>query len=252
MHKVKNKFFLTALLIHFTCNIWGQVTVEINRPELSFDNDRLYIKYDLNDKDVCYEVAIKIINSSGTKININALSGDIGENIKAGKNKSIVWDLAKDNIFLNETISVKIVAQLIPKTYNKGKLILQSTIWPGWGQTKYYDGKPFWIIGCVEVACLAGSYGYNQQSANSYDKYVSAITASDSEKYYDQAVQQDNTSKFLAYSAIGIWAANIIWVAVLPTKSISRTSSKRVSLYVLPVNVGGNNTVASLGLNINF
>ena len=195
---------------------------------------------------------IEIVNSSGIKINANALSGDLGSNIKAGKNKSIIWDIANDNIFLDETISVKIVAKLIPKPYSKGKLVMQSTIWPGWGQTKLNNGKPYWLIGCAGVACLAGSYMYNQQSVNSYDKYITAITAQESDKYYDQAIQQDNTSKIFTYSAIGIWAANIIWVALSPNESKNRISSQKISLRVLPVNVGSNNTSVSLGLSLNL
>lgn len=247
---LKKHLFILLIFSSFFC--FGQNPIEISAPTLVYENENLYISFDLNDKHSNYEVGIEVVNSLGIEINARAFSGDIGPNIKAGKNKSITWNIAKDNIFLDETISVKIVANLVPKPYNKGVLIFQSTVWPGWGQTKLKNGKPYWLVGFTGVACLAGSYIYNQQSINSYDKYIDAISAQDSESYYDQAVQQDNTSKILAYSAIGIWAVNVIWVALMPNEIKAKTSSQKLSLHVLPVNVGTYNTSVSLGISLNL
>ena len=244
--------YLTIFILFFSLNIFGQTSSEIDPPTLSFENEKLYINYHLDNSSNFYHVQIEVINSSGNKINANALNGDIGSGINAGKNKSVIWDISQDNIFLDETISVKLIVELTPLKLNKGKLMLQSAILPGWGQTKLNRGKPYWIIGCAGVACLAGSYVYNHQSANSYDKYINAISAEDNKKHYDLAVQQDNTSKILGYSALGIWIANIIWVAVIPDNKFAEILPKNGSLSVLPVNIGRNNTAVSLSLSLNL
>lgn len=251
--KILNKIYLIVSLILLSafCSL-GQTTIEIKRPTLSFKNDLLLITYELNDKSSgYYDIWIEIVNTSGIKINANALRGDIGPNIIAGKNKQIIWDLKKDKILLEETISVKIFAHTIPvKTETKKtKYIFQSVIWPGWGQTNLSNGKPYWLIGIAGTACLAGSFWYNNQAVNSYDQYIDATTAKDNEKYYDLAVQQDNTSKILAYSAIGIWAVNILWVALAPDKT---NSTRNVSFRILPANAGSNNTSVSLSLCLNL
>ena len=96
---IRLKIYLTIFLTLYTFCSLGQTSFEIDRPALSFENECLHITYNLNDnRSYFYDVRIEIINSSGNKINANALSGDFGLKIKAGKNKSIIWDISKDNI----------------------------------------------------------------------------------------------------------------------------------------------------------
>ncbi len=246
-----NLMFKIHFILVFILSVlssFGQNSIEIKAPTLTYENEKLYVSFDLSNKAYSYEINIEIINSSGVRINANAFSGDIGPNIQSGNNKSVIWNLKQDGIFLDETISVKVIAKLSPRVLNRGKLIVQSTIWPGWGQSKVKNGKPYWIIGVAGTACIAGSYIYNQKSNDSYDKYILEIDANRSKEYYDQAVQQDNTSKVLAYSAAGIWAANIIWVAFMPNK----IETKKLSLHLLPMNLGTHHTSVSLGLRLNL
>ena len=247
---IKRLFVLLFILSSILCE--GQTLIEINPPNLIYENENLFINFDLSDKNYFYEIDIEITNSDGSKIHAIAFSGDIGSNIKPGKNKSIIWDLEKDNIVLDEAISVRIVARLLPKSFNKSNLIIKSTVWPGWGQTNLTNGKPYWIIGFAGTACIAGSYIYNQKSLNSYDKYKDAISVSDSDKYYNQATEHDNTSKILAYSAIGIWAANIIWVSLMPNDRKLKITKQKLSLHVSPYNLGELNSTVSFGISLNL
>jgi hypothetical protein len=241
-----------AFLFFYSFYSLGQEQFKIEKPNLIVNNGQLFITYDLNNKDYDYTIDIEIINSSGVKINASALSGDLGPSIKAGDNKTIIWNLTQDNIFLDEDISVRIVGNVSPKTYNKGILLMQSAVWPGWGQTKLTKGKPYWIVGFAGVACIAGSYVYNQKSLESYDNYVTAISYQDSEKYYDESMSQDKTSKILAYSAIGIWAINLVWVAVMPNRVKMNSYSQKYSLQLAPLNIGDKNTSVALGIRLNL
>ncbi len=246
------KFVHITFLLLFSFCAFGQDYIKIDKPNLIINNGQLFIKYDLDNTEYDYNIHVEIINSSGIKIKANALSGDLGPDIKPGNSKTIIWNLNQDQIFLDDDISVRIVANISPKKYNKGILLMQSAVWPSWGQTKLTNGKPFWLIGFAGVACIAGSYLYNQESLKSYDKYVAAISFDDSEKYYDQAVSQDNTSQLLAYSAIGIWAVNLIWVAVMPNDVKMNNYSQKYSLHLAPISLGDKNTSVALGFRLNL
>lgn len=238
------------ILILFFLKCVGQDKIRIEKPTLNYLDQKLYITYDLDNRKYEYNITVEIINSSGNKINARSLSGEIGSNIKAGNNKSIVWNMTQDDIYIDDDISVKVIANLTPKAHNKGKLILQSTVCPGWGQTKYSNGKPYWVIGVAGVACLAGSYWYNQKAVNSYDSYKVAVTTLDNGQYYDKAIQYDNTSKILGYSAIGIWAVNIIWMALTPNESKSLYSYKRTKVGLNSRLYGDNTVSVSLVINL--
>lgn len=240
----------TSILFLISFAILGQTSSSISNPILEYKNGNLFINYEIDGKSPeLYNVWIEVINARGEEIKAKSLSGDFGHNIETGKNKIIIWDIPKDNILLDESISVKVKAELISKQYSKGKLVIQSTIWPGWGQTKLKNGKPYWLIGVAGVACAAGSYWYNQESVKSYNQYIRATA--DGDKYYDQAMQHDNTAKILGYSAIGIWAANILWVALMPDKA-SPKISQNVGLSVRPLYAGENISYVSLSLSLNL
>lgn len=79
------------------------------------DNDKIVITYDLagNAKDR-YDVTIERIEVINFPKGIvpKSLTGDIGKNIPAGKNKTIVWDVLKDIEYLDKDI--KVVMKAIP------------------------------------------------------------------------------------------------------------------------------------------
>ena len=250
---MKLKIIQTFIFLLISIVMWGQTLTDISSPVLDYNNECLSISYNINGKNSeYYNVWIEVLSSKGEKINAQALRGDVGPNIKSGKNKTIVWNLAEDNIFLDEAISVKVFAQFVLFEFSKGKLLIQSAVWPGWGQSKLKKGKPYWLIGIAGVGCIAGSYWYNQQSVNSYNQYINAVTIQDNDKYYNLAIQQDNTSKILAYSAIGIWTINIIWTALMPNKIDSNITHKNVKLNINPVYVENNFTSVSLCLSLNL
>jgi|SRR6056297_1376763 len=252
MFSINNIGLLILILILSFFKCIGQDKIRIEEPTLNYFDQKLFIIYDLSNKKYEYNISVEIVNSSGNKMSANALSGDLGTDIEAGNGKTIIWNLNQDQIFLDEEISVRIVAHVSPKKYNKGLLFMQSAVWPGWGQTKLKNGKPFWLIGFAGVACIAGSYAYNQKSLDSYDQYAAAISFQDSEKYYDQAISQDNASKIFAYSAIGIWAINLVWVAVMPNSLEINSYSRKYSLHLAPVNLGDENTSVVLGIRLNL
>lgn len=248
MGLIRNSIGFVYFLIFSVSISFGQSAVQITKPNLSYEKEKLYISYDIIDKDkAAYHIELEVVSASHALIEASFLTGDIGANIKAGNNKNIVWDIKREGVDLDKSISVRVVATKMSSGFSKGKLLLQSAVWPGWGQTKISNGKPYWLIGCAGVACIAGSYVYNQQSVKNYDQYLDALTVAEGDKYYDKAVMQDNTSSILGYSAIGIWAANLLWVALTPEKN---TSGRKVNVAVYPLSKGNNYAAVSLFIDI--
>jgi hypothetical protein len=245
---------LILILIPFS--VFGQVSITVTKPRLEVSDNKLLIQYDiLNTKSSdLFIVWIEVADASGNKINALSLTGDIGSYIKGGRNKKITWNYINDSIFIDEDLFVEVKAEKViqneeritqeisetrenkkeseiseetkavksEKTssmeISKGKMILTSAVLPGWGQTRASMGKPFWLIGAAGYGCIAGSVILNRSASSAYDDYKSSMDPDESNTLFDKAANRNSFSKVLGYSAIGIWAADLIWVVVTPAR----------------------------------
>jgi len=248
MNKVL-QFFSILLLITSPLINFSQ-TSKISKPALEIEGKSLIVKYDLNgDRDDIFDVSLELMNSNGENIDVKTLSGDIGENITSGLNKTIILDFSEFSEELQESVSVRVIAEILNKHYSKGGLLLRSAVWPGWGQSKLKKSRPYWLIGIVGYASAAGAVVYNQKSINSYNQYKNVQDIIESNELYDLAIQQKNTSDILLYSAIGVWVVNIIWTGLMPNNAMN--SNKYVNFNIIP-NYHGENTFVSIGFNVNL
>jgi len=183
-------------------------------------NNKLVVKYGLiksKDKQR-FKVALIIRGASGQIITTNALSGDIGDNIAGGPNKQIVWDYNTDKIVLDEEIKIEVVASLIKPDVGLGKALALSTLWPGWGLSKL-DKKPYWLLGIAGYGCLGVSYVMNKNANSNYQYYLDNTQDELSEGFLSKSQSQNQLSKTMAYSAIGIWGINLVWTAIKAKKT---------------------------------
>jgi len=77
---------------------------QITPAKLDFDGRQLSISYDFIDgrqSDMFY-VWVEMEKKNGGLIRMKSLSGDVGDNIKAGKNKQITWIPEKIPFFLTK------------------------------------------------------------------------------------------------------------------------------------------------------
>lgn len=255
--------FLILLFFLLPDNLSGQTSISVTKPRLELADDNLVIQYDiLNAKSSDFFVVwIEVTDAAGNKVKALSVTGDIGNDIKGGKNKRINWDFGNDSIYIDENIFVEVKAEKIVvqeeqaqtkttdetknikadegsmgmKGISKGNMILSTVVVPGWGQTKTNKGKPYWLIGAAGYSCLAGSVILNLNSRSVYDDYKSEMDPDASNNLFEKANQRKNFSKYLAFSAIGIWAADIIWVLATPAKASGSPSSyKERKLRVIP------------------
>ena len=221
--------FYTLFLWVCLSTTLAQVPAEISKPILQIQDDNLVIGYDIlksSSRDQ-FRVWVEVSDSRGYILNAKTLSGDIGENVQGGKNKQIIWDYRSDNIDPDDEIFVQVFAEKISEpeedlakpvpevqSISKGVAILQSAAFPGWGLSRIHKGKPHWIKGVAAYGCLAGSIILNQKAHTSYDQYLGSFDVTESDAFYNDAVQQDKLSKVFAYAAIGIWVADLVWVVL--------------------------------------
>jgi hypothetical protein len=216
---MKTFSFLIPVMIFFSPQILGQSFL-ITQPVLHFDNSALYISYDIVSKSKSdqFYVWVEIKKKNGESVRARSLSGDIGEKINSGIDKKIVWIPEKDSVYLDEDVTVEIKAEKYIKTFNKGSAILMSAALPGLGQTKIYNGKPYWLAGVAAYGAIAGGIIAYNSSMNSYDLYKAEEDVAKREDLYDKAQKQMGASQALIISGAIAWAANIIWVALVPVR----------------------------------
>lgn len=216
-HKTCLLFLILTVALIFTGQQLKAQKVKIETTNLEILNNKLHIDYRfIKSKSTHrYSVWIEVSKSTGEKINANALSGDIGENITGGENKQIVWDYNKDGIILNDEINVEVFANITVLGPGMGKAMLLSAVLPGLGLTAIDKGKPYWLMGVAAYGLLGSSIYLNNQAVQQYNDYLNESTdTSISEDLLSRAENSDQLSKTLGYSAIGIWAGSMIWTAI--------------------------------------
>ncbi|HOW39839.1 MAG TPA: hypothetical protein PL123_04785 [Bacteroidales bacterium] len=218
MEKFRYIFLLLGL---FTAIAAQSQSARIEPPKLEFDGKTLTIQYDFLDADPSdeYYVWVVIQKKNGDSLKLKSLSGDVGD-VKAGKGKIITWLPSDDSIFLNEDISVEVQAERYVKAFNKGSSMLKSALFPGLGQTKVSNGKPYWLMGVVFYGSLAGGIVTYSGYKSNYDKYLAEET--DPQKRSDflsKAEKNATLSSALLVTAAVIWTSNIIWAGATPNKN---------------------------------
>jgi hypothetical protein len=215
----KQRLFLILVFLILVSKSFSQGFL-LSQPRLEFDGNQLLIFYDIitkNSNDKFY-IWVEIAKANGEKIIAKALSGDVGDNVKAGNNKKIIWTPKQDSVYINEAVFVELKAEKYIKSFNKGSMMLKSTVFPGWGQTNISKGKPWWLTGIAVYGTMAGGYIYYNKYLKSYDSYRTEEDPLKRADLAEQTKKQQNISTTLIYSAASAWVVNVLWVAFTPNR----------------------------------
>jgi hypothetical protein len=216
---MKQRLFLFLFFLFLVSKSYSQ-GVLLTQPRLESDGNQLLIFYDIitkNSADKFY-IWVEMEKANGEKILAKALSGDVGGSVKAGNNKKIIWSPGPDSIYLNEDIFIEVKAERYTKSFNRGSIMLKSTVFPGWGQTNISKGKPWWITGLVTYGTLAGGYLFHKSYRKSYESYMIEEDRLKRADLLEQTQKQLDISTVMLYSAASAWAVNVIWVALTPNR----------------------------------
>jgi len=203
---------IVPVFLHFSCSpgIQAQSHAEIQNIDFSMQHDSIFISYNLLKaaKNERFDISLIVTTASGKTINPLSVTGDVGKIITGGQGKKITWDINKDNVFINEGISVEITAQpMAPEIrfVHRGTAALLSAVVPGLGITKLNNGGPYWIMAIAFYGSAAGSYLYYQSAESDYDKYKASLTESERNDLYGKVENKDRISDVLMYTARTIW-----------------------------------------------
>jgi hypothetical protein len=244
----KRRSFLFLLFLLIVLKSYSQ-DFQITQLKLEFYGNQLHITYNIDNKTSIskFRIEIKINKQNGDPITPKSINGDLGNNIKSGNNKRIIWDLEKDSVFLDDDISIEVLANKLPESFRKGSLILMSTAIPGLGQTKI-SGKPWWLCSLATYGTLASGFIIYKSSLNTYDVYQAEDNPSTRTDQYSKAQKKLNIANTLFITSATLWVANIIWAAAMPNSS---RSLKHVKVYLQPATIPDYKG-AMVALRVNF
>lgn len=245
----KQRLFFLLIFLFLVVKSFSQGFL-LTAPRLIFDGTQLQIFYDIitkNPKDNFY-IWVEMKKANGDIIIAKNLSGDIGDNVKAGNNKKIIWSPERDSIILDEEISVVLKAEKYTKSFTKGSMMVRSMVFPGWGQTKISKGKPWWLTGIVFYGTMTGDYFCYQNYLKNYNAYKIEEDPVKRIDYKKKAQQQLNYTTTLFYSGVALWAINVFWVAVTPNRD---QLLQHINLSLMP-SQDSNNVIPLLSVRLDF
>ena len=241
---MKRTGFLLFLFTLFS-TLSAQESFKISKPEPSLSNNIFTIKYDLTGcrRGEFVDITLIILNSKGDTIKPGYISGDIGLRINCGLSKTIVWNLLKDNVEIDEDIQIFLQGNpSVPefKKVTRGNILLSSTIIPGLGQKKA-SGKSSYLVfsGLVYASLGTSCYFYFIKSKQLKKDYLATPGFDESNDLFIKWEKSYNKTKYFIYGASGLWAINMIWSAAIPVKenhlkrmNLSLTSFRKNELLI--------------------
>ena len=110
--RILNLWIIFLLLI-IPSGVYSQSQITITRPQLELLNSELIIGYEILNSQLMdvFNVRLEVTDATGNFISAIALSGDIGNEIKGGTNKRIIWNFKEDKILLEKEVFVEIIVE---------------------------------------------------------------------------------------------------------------------------------------------
>lgn len=228
------KTILSFLLLTILLSLSAQSGYIISKPEPTFSNNILKIKYNITGckRGEFVDIILILLNAKGDTLRPQNITGDIGKMISCGLNKSIEWNLEKDKIKLDEDTEVFIKGvksiPASPEKLTRGNIVLSSLLVPGLGQKKAKGNSKYLFLGALGYGSLCTSVYFSLRSRDNKVKYNNA-SGSSGDQIFEEWQKSYDLSKYFAYGAAGVWAVNMIWSAIVPIQ-ISPDKNLKVRL----------------------
>jgi len=236
---------LLLIIISVFCCLSAQ-DIKLSTPEVTFSDNILTVKYDITGCGTGDYINIKLIvlNAKRDTIRPVYITGDIGSKVTCGFGKKIEWNVAKDNVQVNEEFEIQVTGkpvmpsvpsypQVLPSV-SRGKIILSSVFLPGLGQKKASGKGGYLMFSGLFYGTAGASLAFYLQHRKLYEDYKAA-SGSERDDLYNRQYDKFNISQYLLYGSAGIWSVNMIWSAAIPIKGTSGTKLN-VGLLSLPEN----------------
>ncbi|MEX0987372.1 MAG: hypothetical protein WD052_07845 [Bacteroidales bacterium] len=233
---MKNPVEILIVLLISCIDISAQDVIEIEKPILNLAGRELLIEYSLpHDNSSEYEVVLIAHGEKDGLLTVNHCEGDIGQGIATGRRKIAKWDLEKDEVNLDQSVSVRIIAYPLKKKYSRTGLLIGSAVIPGLGPSLVSDRKPYWLGSMLVYTGVASILYFNTQANDNYQLYLNAETRENNEYYYNLTQSNSNFTQISIYSTLGLWAANILWTMVMPNRPKYIQSKQDFTIQLSPL-----------------
>lgn len=102
--------FIISLLVLYTLPSNSQSIAEIENITFHREGGMMIITYDIVKAETgeTFNIGVKVTSESGNKIFPYSIYGDINKDVTGGLQKTIIWDMEKDSIPLDEKISIDV------------------------------------------------------------------------------------------------------------------------------------------------
>ncbi|MDX9848460.1 MAG: caspase family protein [Tenuifilaceae bacterium] len=206
MKRFKNlAIFFALALIAINTNAQLSSEVRVADVNLHYSNDRVEVLYHIiNGKSSDrYVVWVDFYNEKNQILSAKAVQGDISI-VQGNGDKKITWDAKADGLVLNEKLTARVNARLIPDA-STGKAFVYSTLFPGTGNYQFKKGKPYWLKGVLGYGLLSGAAGAFAVSVEDYNEYLRTYESHTECYAFEQAKKYRQMSFILAGAGAAVW-----------------------------------------------
>ncbi len=132
------------------------------------------------------------------------------------------------------------------KVRTKGNAIFYSALFPGAGQAYLLrKGTPY-LMGVAALGALGGYFYFANEANSAYELYNIEYDETARNAYKQDYQNNLDKSNYFLYGAIGIYAINLIWVAIMPD------DTKRIKNVAFSANLNPQFNITELQLSIKF
>ena len=261
--------FLTLLVVQVSS--FSQST-KARIENVSFDvvDKKIVVIYDISRYSPVerFQVNLQFVTDKNETINPITVFGDVGNEIKGGKNKKIVWDFIKDGVKLKGiNLEADVTVASVKEDGGGPSNAFLSILIPGLGDRYVSNSrkaiiKPYFFTiatyGMLGMAIYESSqYNSYNDTYNNYSRLLSKDPSNTSFRNNKNIASNNRDAalnNFIAFSAIGasICAVDILWVTF---KGIKNNNARKAKLrtYLAPeLNPFGQDANFALKLTLEY
>ena len=191
---------ITFILILLSFSVLGQVSkIENTRVKISSSADSMIVKYDLKGRQEVFNLKLEVTDQYNGIIHPQNISGDLGNGIKPGKDKFIIWNMKSDGIDLSGS-------QL--KVRVNGNIFI-----PGMGPKRTWIP---WLYIAAGASGLIGTYAYLHAN-HLYQSYSPSSKTLEAENIHSKIDRNLMVSRF-AYGATAVFGVTGVIVHIKHNK----------------------------------
>jgi hypothetical protein len=225
------------------------------------EEGKVRINYDIENLIENDSVGFYVVTKNGMTLTPKSVIGDFGKKVISGKNKLIIWDLVKDEIFVDDEFQIKVEVKLSPREIilpKPKKVILGggvsntllSVVAPGVGNIFVTENHKVGLRPLITASYIGLLvYGFTMKSKKDeqYAIYESKLRASEAAEYYSLANYYHHRYYAATRLAGAIWAFDVISTFIKGSKNDKIRKNSKTTF-----NLNSIGETPTLGFKYNF